>query len=207
MLVFIDESGDAGFKFDRGSSPYFTVVAIMFRDSLAASACERAIAELRREQRLSAGYEFHFTHCSDRLRLSFFKKVATEEFQYHAFVLNKKRLYGSLFSDPETFYHWTVTTVCSNCGSALSDAKVVIDKCGDRRFARRLESTLKCNINHPDKERRVRKVIMQDSSENELIQLADMVCGAVRVRYGAEDQRAEFCELIRRRQLRVQTWP
>jgi hypothetical protein len=32
MLVFIDESGDPGFKLKKGSSPIFVVTLVAFRD-------------------------------------------------------------------------------------------------------------------------------------------------------------------------------
>ena len=32
MLCFVDESGDAGRKFGEGSSIYFTVAVVLFRD-------------------------------------------------------------------------------------------------------------------------------------------------------------------------------
>ena len=207
MLVFIDESGDSGFQFDRGSSLYFTVVAVVFPDNFSADACERGIAELRRELRLSSNYEFHFTHCSKKIRQAFFQKVSTEQFKYYAFVLNKRRLFGEVFNDPEQFYRWTVSTVCSNCKSILHDAKITIDKCGDRKFAQRLEASLKSKINDDSQERRVRKVGMQDSCKNDLVQLADMICGAVRYQYGTDCPDSIYCNLIERRKARVQCWP
>lgn len=207
MLVFIDESGDAGFKFDRGSSLYFTVVAVIFQNAGQAASCERAIIELRREHRLPPSFEFHFTNCSEKLRLAFFSKIACEEFQYHAVVLNKRGLHGSLSRDPEEFYRWSVTAVCSNYGSSLRNAKVVIDQCGDRRFAHRLGTALKSDVNVVDGERRVRKVVMQDSRKNDLVQLADVICGAIRCKYGAEQPKSSYWDLVRRRELRVQTWP
>ena len=32
MLVYVDESGDAGLKISQGSSPYFVVALIVFDD-------------------------------------------------------------------------------------------------------------------------------------------------------------------------------
>jgi hypothetical protein len=36
MLVFIDDSGCAGFKFDKGSSRFFVISAVIFDDNLEA---------------------------------------------------------------------------------------------------------------------------------------------------------------------------
>ncbi len=36
MLVFIDDSGDAGFKLGKGSSEFFVISAVIFDDNLEA---------------------------------------------------------------------------------------------------------------------------------------------------------------------------
>ena len=49
MLVFIDESGDAGIKLESGSSPYFTVTLLIFEDHDEATAADARITLLKRE--------------------------------------------------------------------------------------------------------------------------------------------------------------
>jgi hypothetical protein len=44
MLVFIDESGDPGFKLDSGSSPVFVAAMVIFADRNAARATDRPFA-------------------------------------------------------------------------------------------------------------------------------------------------------------------
>ena len=39
MLVFVDESGDAGMKLGAGSSDYFVVTAVLFEDHDEAARC------------------------------------------------------------------------------------------------------------------------------------------------------------------------
>ncbi len=34
MLVFIDDSGDPGFKFEKGSSKYFVIALVIFKESI-----------------------------------------------------------------------------------------------------------------------------------------------------------------------------
>jgi Protein of unknown function (DUF3800) len=43
MLVFIDESGDPGFKLKRGSTPIFVAALVAFRDHDQARAAQAAI--------------------------------------------------------------------------------------------------------------------------------------------------------------------
>jgi hypothetical protein len=102
MIVTIDESGDVGMKLGAGSSPLFCITAVIFPDAFTANACDRAVEEIRRL--LKRGYEFHFTECSMRVRDEFFKRIKTEDFCYHAFIVNKEKLYAPKFKNAKTFY-------------------------------------------------------------------------------------------------------
>ena len=62
MLVFIDESGDAGTKHHGGSSSrYFTVTLLVFEDNDEALRAEKRIRLLKHELRLPEYFEFHFS--------------------------------------------------------------------------------------------------------------------------------------------------
>ena len=61
MLVFVDDSGDSGFKFNKGSSPYFVIACVIFDDILEAERASLAIKMLRRDLGLSDNHEFKFT--------------------------------------------------------------------------------------------------------------------------------------------------
>jgi len=205
MLVFFDESGDCGLKFDAGSSELFTCVGVFFGDAFAASACDRSIDELRGRLGLRRSFEFHFTHCQDNIRRAFLAAMREEQFVYHGFVLNKRQLSPGTFRKKQVFYDNVVGWICENARPLLHEAKVVIDECGDREFRRRLASGLKGKMNDPRGVRRIRKVQMEASHSNNLLQLADMICGAVARDYSCRDQ--EFRKLIEPRERRIQFWP
>ena len=47
MLVFIDDSGDPGFKLQKGSSPVFIIACVIFDDELEAeknSCCHKRVS-------------------------------------------------------------------------------------------------------------------------------------------------------------------
>lgn len=193
-------------KLESGSSPYFCILAVVFPDLFSADACERAIIGHRREMKRSPGYEFHFTNSANFARTAFLQCVAQEQFSYDAFVIDKKRLYSPKFNDAKHFYEFAAKLVCDNAGSVMTNAKVVIDKNGDRAFLKRLQTSLKL-LTGANGSQIVKKVTMQDSKSNDLVQLADMVCGAVARSITAGD--FGFRELLKRkgRERRVQCWP
>jgi hypothetical protein len=208
MLVCIDESGDSGFKFAQGSSEYFTCVAVFFPDPFTADACDRSIDEIRRTLKLKLKYEFHFKECSDRVRQAFFKMIAQERFTYYGFVLNKPRLYGRTFTDRQGFYNFTVGLICENAKHLFSDSKIIIDRCGDRNFQLQLEKSLKTRMIRDDGTSLIKRVTMEASHSNNLLQLADMICGAVARDFNSDkDDRGYYRRIIRGREGRVQFWP
>jgi hypothetical protein len=207
VLVFFDESGDAGMKGKAGSSRLFIVTAILFEENEGAEACDIRITDLKRRLRLHDDFEFHFNSCSDRFRRSFFETVAGADFFYHSVVLNKPKLWGEGFKDKNSFYKYAARLVFENARSNLSRAKVVIDKCGNRDFRRELSRYLQRRMNDGNQVL-IRKISMEPSHSNNLLQLADMVCGAVFRSFNTEkENRFEFRRMVNHRELRVQVWP
>ena len=60
MLVFIDDSGDPGFNFKKGSSRFFIIAAVIFNDELEAEKTAVSIKELRRKLNFPDDVEFKF---------------------------------------------------------------------------------------------------------------------------------------------------
>lgn len=205
----IDESGDCGFKFDRGSSRHFVITAIIFQDSFSAEAYDRNIDELRSRLKLAHNYEFHFRKCRDILKRKFLSQIASDEFRYHAFVIDKQRLFSSRFLDsPSEFYSFAASIVCDNARPLLKDAKVIIDKNGDRDFRQRLARSVKQKLADPYGVSLIKKVVMEHSHSNNLVQVADMVCGAIARKFNVQGKATdEFSNLIRNQMARIQFWP
>jgi hypothetical protein len=205
MLVLIDESGDCGLKFGAGSSELFVCVAVVFSDTFSADACERAIDGLRLQLHKPPSFEFHFSESSNKVREAFFRTVNHEDFRYAGFVVEKRKLRGERFQDPKQVYEFAVGLVCEQVKPLLDNSKIIIDKNGDRRFKRRLEKTLKRQMTNSEGLCSIKKVTMENSQSNRLVQLADMVAGSLNRSCASRDNR--FRDLIRGKEKFVQTWP
>jgi hypothetical protein len=208
MLVFIDESGDAGLKIASGSSQYFIVTLVGFRDSEEAQKADEKIDLLRKECGFPDNFEFHFNKLACKHRERFLRGIAAHRFFYLSIVINKRNLTGKGFQYKESFYKYTCKLVFENAKQYLQDAIVVIDGSGSREFRQQLATYLKKCINEKDSDcRNIKKVKMQDSKNNNLLQLADMVCGAVARSYGSKTDARLFRGIIRHREIYVQFWP
>ena len=173
MLVFVDESGDPGFKINAGSSPVFVAVMVIFSDAEGARHTEAVIARARLEIGLRA--EFKFNKTSDPVRDAFFAAIRGCRFEVRGIVVQKNRIHSPhLRANKEDFYRFFVRQMVTHDGGALVDAKIVIDGSGDRDFRRKLEAGLRRQVG-----RRIREVRFSDSRSDALVQLADMCAGAI----------------------------
>jgi len=104
MLVFLDEAGDTGLKFEKGSSELFVVTIVIFDTDEDAFAADERIIALRQELCLKKDFEFHFSETHPSLRKEFFKAVSSCEFTYYGIVIRKALLQGDDFRNKHYFY-------------------------------------------------------------------------------------------------------
>lgn len=174
MLIFIDESGDPGFKISKGSSSVFVAVLVAFREAAAASEANRLIDEAASRLRVSG--EFKFSKSRPEVRDGFFDALRSCDFRVRAIVVEKERLYSQrLRTQKESFYSFFVKSMLKFDDGLLRDAKVVIDGSGDREFRQELSSYLRRHCGRGA----IRDVRFSDSANDRLIQLADMCAGAI----------------------------
>jgi hypothetical protein len=183
MLVLIDESGCAGFKLSKGSTAYFIIGMIIFESFDVAQHTSLAIENLR----LSLGVkpEFKFSKLSDKYRDIFFDEIANFDFKIQVLVVNKLAVYNDHFkTDKNSFYHYFVKNLIKYDDGILVNASIKIDGSGDKDFKKTLQSYLRKELT-PGK---VKKFRFVDSKRDNLIQLADMIVGAIARSYKADKE-------------------
>ncbi len=133
MLVFIDESGDPGFRLDRGASSVFIAAMVIFDTSEDAAATQMAIETSKAREVHKP--EFKFSKCSSDVRDLFFDAVRGCSFRVRAIVVRKDIIYSpKLKVDKDRFYEFFVKMMLSHDNGIMQDAKVIIDGSGDRAF-------------------------------------------------------------------------
>jgi len=208
MLALIDESGDSGFKIGKGSSKYFTIALVIFEDDDEAIACDNRIEILKRELGWITRSEFHFKSNSDKIREAFFRAVLPYNFFYYGFVLNKysTKLYGDSFKNKTSFYKYTCGLVFENAKSKLVDCTVIIDENGNPGFRKQLSKYLKGKMN-TKYQKCIKKVKMESSLSNNLLQLADYVAGAINRSLTEKRNRRHYRNYLSLKEISVQIWP
>lgn len=174
MLVFIDESGDSGFKLDKGSTPVFAVALAAFDSHDEAGRCDGIIRTAL--DTLKVKPEFKFSKARDGARDGFFEAVSGCDFRVRALVVQKELIRsGRLRTRKEEFYQFFVKTMLKFDDGLLKNARVVIDGSGERTFRR----DLKKHLTRHTTPGAIRDVRLKASHGDPLVQLADMCVGAV----------------------------
>ncbi|MBI3443592.1 DUF3800 domain-containing protein [Candidatus Woesebacteria bacterium] len=200
MVVFIDDSGDPGFKIDKGSSPVFVIACIIFDDELEAEKTAVAIKELRRELKKSDHFEFKFNKGNRGLRLKFLKRIASFKFRIRAIVFDKRKVRShELKTSKQSFYNYAIKMVLKHNFGTIKEAKIRLDGHGDRLYKREVVRYLRKELNNKE-ERVFQKLQFVNSDTNVLIQMADMVAGAIYRRYAESKTDAyDYIAVIRKK--------
>ncbi len=208
MLVFLDESGDLGFRFERGSTRYFTMALVVFETSEAAKRCQEAIEGFAERLNLSRRYEFHFHSDSHERRLAFLSTVARQDFFCYTFTLDKTspRLTGQGFRHRDSGYKWVCRIALENTGDDLQDASIIIDGSGDRRFRQQIRDYLRRELNSTLRQR-IKGVQVSRSTSDPLIQLADYVAGVTNRLYEGKAGVDQYEAYLRRKRRSQRKWP
>lgn len=209
MLVFIDESGDPGLKIEKGSSRFFVISLVVFEGKNEALACDQKINLLKKELGWNENDEFHFKRNSDKARRAFLQAVAPYNFFYYGIAINKdpKKLWSDGFKDKKSFYKYTCGLVFQNAKDKLENSTVVIDESGSLDFKRQIAKYLRKRINEKNN-RLIKKVKMQRSCSNNLLQLADYVASVInRSIQNRKKYSVEYRKIIAHREIYVQVWP
>lgn len=176
MLIFIDESGDAGFKIEKGSSKYFVVVFVIFCSELDAQETANKIKKLRQDLNKSEKFEFKFNKCNKELRIKFLTKIKNCNFKIKAFVFNKELITPT---GKGNFYNLALSSALNYEKNNIHNAKIRLDGLGDKNFRQDLLGYLKNNLTIEQKQI-INNLRFRDSKKDVLIQLSDMVAGSVR---------------------------
>ncbi len=180
MLIFIDESGDAGFKISKGSSSYFVISLVIFDEELDAEETALKIKKLRKALNKSDKFEFKFNKCNRKLREEFLNEIRNCNFRIRSIVMDKEKIYSKHLRDLATdFYGFSLRMVLQHNGKTIKNAKIRIDGSGERKFRKQLTLYLRKYLNSSNK-KIIKNLRFYDSKQNVLIQLADMIAGSIR---------------------------
>lgn len=206
MLVFVDDSGDPGFKLDKGSTKFFVISLIIFDDELEAEKTAVAIKELRRSLKFPDDMEFKFNKSRRNVREKFLQKINPFGFRIRNLVIDKSLIRSDeLKRNKNSFYSYAIKMVLKHSNNSILNAKVKIDGSGDRIFRKSFLSYLRRQLNSKEK-RIIKNCKLVNSKGNVLIQMTDMIAGSVRRSYDKSKTDAGIYKNIIKRHIEDE-WP
>jgi hypothetical protein len=200
----MDENGDTGLKIGQGSSATFTVCIALFKEQKHAAACKDRFEPLRKElgMKLSGrDSEFHFKDLNPERRMAFLKMLAEFPFRYYACTLKKAQLSGKAWQKKDYVYQRAGVMALDQFLNEVLEAKLLFDATSGEKFDKELLRFLKKHAGYSGKVQRIKETQRVKSHAEDLIQIVDMVCGAL------ASGRSEYLDLIRHREGGVRVYP
>lgn len=190
-----------------GATGFFTVGMVLFDALEQAERATRALVELRQELHLHPAYEFHFNSTKEQFREAFFRAVAPIEFCYVAATINKAAVSAGELRDAGKFYRHACALALRSVLPCLNEATVTVDATGGRLFRRELRTHLLRLANGQQGSKLIRHVNFADSATDSLVQMADMVTGAVQRSFSGKPFAGTHRNCISHRELASTLWP
>jgi hypothetical protein len=195
VIVVIDDAGDAGFKFSRGSSRYFVIACVIFNDDVDAEMAAERIRQFRFRKGWNRRYELKF----NKLRKDMIKELLGEivkcRLRVRAVVVDKTLVQShELRSKPESFYNYIIKEVLARNDSMVS-ASVTLDGAAGKAYKRKAAAYFRREINQYS--RKIAMFSFADSAEDDLVQIADLVAGSIyRSRQANKTDSESFLRII-----------
>jgi len=194
--LWLDESGDSGFRFERGSSKYFVVVFVYLEgDNIdeETAKIEKQINRLKEKFSLTADYEFKFSRCKNKLKQEFLEESLKFPIKYKVIVVNKKKLGPPVLKSRELYCEMVRRLLYDNdppLEKAIFVVDEVIAQIRQREFKGVLRRYLSKNM--------IKKIIQKRSKGEVMIQFADMISGSIFRKYERQDDK--FWKMIKNKE-------
>lgn len=199
MLVFIDDSGDAGFKLEKGSSKHFVIACVIFDDNLDAEETALKIKWLRRELHWRDDHEFKFNKTNKQIRLAFLNEIKGCNFRVRAIVADKSIIRSpELRSNKNKFYNYMIKEVLSKSEGSIKNGSIRLDGHEDRAYKKAATTYFRQQAN--PRGGVIKDMKFVNSKSDSLIQLADMVAGAIlRTTQTGKTDSNDYLKIIQKR--------
>lgn len=180
MQIFIDETGDPGFRIEDGSSRFFIVALVIFEDPAEADRAKSALNNLKKDWKKKESFEFKFTKLQRKLRLEVLEVANQFDFKVRAVIFDKVRMNElQLEHFKKNYYQYAIRSLLEHQDCQIKNSEIRIDSFGESYYRDKLTDYFNKHLCSSPEETH-KHLIFQDSKFNVLIQLADMVAGSLR---------------------------
>ena len=171
QYIYIDDSGDPGTRIGAGSSAYIVFLGVYFKSEKYAKEASRQIDSLRESLGWKNTSEFKFRKTKPSVKKLFFSRISPKECTVHAVVAAKANLPRI---KPDQISNRIILELLRSINPSVS-TRIYIDGEKGKKYTRKVKTYLRQNLAPGT----VKSLEFRDSIRDNLLQLADMLVGAV----------------------------
>lgn len=181
--MFLDESGELGFNFERGSTKFFTINLLVcgFREE---QDLKRVIKKIRRKvlrKDLRKSNEIKWNNSNDLIKRKVFERIERIDFEVFSIILDKSKVYDYLRDNKHKLYNYLSNMIINEC-SIDGKIELVVDRSKNKRSLRDdFDNYIRDNLK---KECLNLTIQHTDSKSKGGLQVLDFVSGAIFNKYG-----------------------
>ena len=166
QLVFIDDSGDPGFKKGMSSSTFVLAAALFIKPEVATKK-KKKISDYRKSLGWKDEHEFKFRTAPKNVKLEFLKMINHYDFGIYAVYIRKDNYPNiSRIADNAKLYNWTTTELLKLM--PLDKAIVKMDGKYTKQYKLRVKSYVRKELNTPV-QKKIERFGTSDSKRDNLI--------------------------------------
>ena len=177
--LFLDWSGDVGFKFGRGSSEYL-VPTLVSVDNY--GQVREGLRRLRKNLGLPPHFEFHYNQTHPRFRAAFFAELSAMPFQAGVLIVHKPSLPFAVtkMREQERLGIFVANLILRVEPDLIEKSLLLVDgQRKDTALAQGIRVAIARALERSGRPRRLRKVKTRPARSEDGLQIADMIAGTV----------------------------
>ena len=198
QYVFIDDSGDAGFK--NSNSDHLIVAAVIVVDENKKELLEDAINYFRRRLGWVDLHEFKFSKTEKSILIDLIDIVKHYDFKAYAVILDKKNINpDKIIKNRISVYNHVLKELLLQVSK--SNQVILIDGKATKSHAEKIRTYLRKSL----KKNSIDNVSIRfvDSRKNSIIQLADIIAGAIARSYKDKPDAKRYLSLLESKIIRI----
>lgn len=196
MYIYLDESGDLGFDFNkRATTDYFVVTLLLVRNKQNKIKIDKAV-ERTLKNKINVGKrakkpenELKGTKTSLGVKEYFYRQIEKAEFEIYTIALNKRRVFKYLQENHERLYNYVARLVIDQIPFRGAKAKIVLslDKSKSRKEIKEFNRYLFNQLEGVLPLKIPLEIYHLASYESKGVQAADLFCWGVFRKYERGD--------------------
>jgi len=107
-FIYLDESGDLGFK--KGSSKYF-VISFIAMDTKTNLLLKRRIREIKQKYKINKNVEIKGNNSNHHFRIDILNEICSLPIEIYSITVNKQGIYNSLREDTNILYNYMTNLI------------------------------------------------------------------------------------------------